>query len=406
MIKFKTNQNTSLNTRLANISTFAIASALLITVPAYAEEANEPSPTVAFTVDYKLDVVGVASGGLARKVRHLDNLDIAADINLEQGLGWKGGALHLEASNTSGQAPSEDAGNLQGVDNIEVGARRLRLYQAYFEQTFAGDKANLRLGYSDVSGEFSVADSSGYLINPSFGMAPELAGSGPQGAAAYPSTALTARLTVNPSETSYAMVAAVNARVGVWGDAQGAQTSFSEGELIIAEAGWTGRGKVAVGYWGYTKKVEDLREVNAAGDPIKRRAQGVYTVIEQPLNAPADGDPKATAFLRAGVSDGDTQGLKGSWQVGVSVDSVVKGRPDSNLSFGVTQARQSKSYRANSFDAGLGLSTDETVYELTYSDQVTSKVRVQPDIQYVQRPSGDRSIKDAVVVGLRLNVAF
>ena len=396
----------SLNTRLANISTFAIISAFAFTAPAVADEAAKAGPTVAFTVDYKLDVFGAVSGGVAQKVRHLDDLDIAADINLDQGLGWKGGAVHLEASNTSGQAPSETTGDLQGVDNIEVGARRLRLYQAYFEQSFAGDKASLRLGWSDVSGEFAVVNSAGNLINPSFGMAPELAGGGPQGAGAYPSTALTARLTVKPSETSYAMVAAVNARVGVWGDAQGAQTSFSDGELIIAEAGWTGRGKVAVGYWGYTTKIDDQRDLNSAGDPIKRRSQGVYTVVEQPLNTPADGEPKATAFLRAGLDEGDTQPVKASWQAGVSVDSVVKGRPDSNLSVGITQANLAKGYRSNSQDAGLILTTGETIYEVAYSDRVTSKIKVEPDLQYIQRPSGDRTIKNAVVVGVRFDVAF
>jgi len=118
MFKFNKSQKASFNTRLANISTFAIASTMLFTVPAAAAEEEAPSPTVAFTVDYTLDFIGAASGGLAKKVRHLDNLDIAADINLDQGLGWKGGALHLEVSNTSGQTPSEDAGNLQGVDGM------------------------------------------------------------------------------------------------------------------------------------------------------------------------------------------------------------------------------------------------------------------------------------------------
>lgn len=406
MFKFNKSQKSSFNTRLANISTFAIASAMLFTVPAVAAEEEAPSPTVAFTVDYTLDFVGAVSGGVAKKVRHLDNLDIAADINLDQGLGWKGGALHLEVSNTSGQTPSEDAGNLQGVDGNEVGAQRLRLYQAYFEQSFAGDRANLRLGWSDVSGEFAVADASGYLMNPSFGIAPELAGSGPQGAAAFPSTALTARLSIKPTETTYGLAAVVNARVGTWGDPQGVETSFDDGELIIAEAGWTGRGKVAAGLWGYTKKIEDQRAVNAAGDPVKRRAQGVYAVVEQPLNEPAEGDRAATAFLRVGLSDGDTQALKSSVQAGVSIDAVVKGRPDSNLSIGITQAHLAKSYRQNSVDAGLPLSSGETVFELSYSDQINSRVRIQPDIQYIQRPSGDRTIKDAVVVGLRFNLAF
>jgi carbohydrate-selective porin OprB len=160
----------------------------------HAETTSEAKPAagVLFSLDYTLDLQGVARGGLERGTRHLDVLTLSADVDLDSSLGWRGGAAHFDVQNTSGEAPGELTGSLQGVNGAEVSARRLRLYQAWLEQGFAEGRANLRLGFSDLSGNFGVADASGLLLNPSFGMAPDFAASG---AAAFPSTALAARRT-------------------------------------------------------------------------------------------------------------------------------------------------------------------------------------------------------------------
>jgi porin len=68
--------------------------------------------------------------------------------------------------------------------------------------------------------------------------------------------------------------------------------------------------------------------------------------------------------------------------------------------------RLADGYRANGADAGQDLAKAETLIELTWSDQLTDKVRIQPDLQYVRRPSGDRALKDAVIAGVRIQVAF
>lgn len=360
---------------------------------------TEPQALI-LSLDYKLDVVGAARGGADTGVRNLDSLSLAADIDLERAVGWRGANVHLEALNTSGGAPNDLSGTLQGVDNIEVGARRPRLYQAWIEQSFAGDSAALLVGLYDVSGEFGVADSAGLLLGPAFGMAPELAGSGPSGAAAYPSTALSARMVWRPSDSVYAQAAVVNARVGVPGERGGVDTSFDDGELLIAEAGWTGHGKLALGAWAYSQRLDDQRATDALGAPLRRRPAGAYLVVEHPLN------PSVTAFLRAGLSEGDTQPLRSTWQAGGQITPAIASRPESILAFGVSQVRLSKSYRANALDAGQALDRAETLVELSYSDQLTPKVRVQPDLQYIRRPGADRAVKDAVVAGVRLEIAF
>jgi porin len=365
---------------------------------AHAEDA--PKSALVLALDYKLDLIDAARGGADTGARHLDALTFSADLDLDRAIGWRGASAHIDVLNTSGAAPNDLSASLQGVDNIEVGSRRLRLYQAWMEQSFAGDRAALRLGLYDVSGEFGVADAASLLLGPAFGFNPELAGSGPSGAAAYPSTALGARIVWRPTETSYLQAAVVNAQVGVPGEPGGVDTSFDQGELVIAEAGWTGHGKLALGAWAYSQRMDDQRAVDASGAPLRRRPHGAFAVIEQPVTA------TATAFLKGGLSEGDTQPLKSTWQAGLQVQPLFAARPDSALAFGISQVRLAKGYRANAADAGLDLDRAETLVELSYSDQLSPKIRLQPDLQYIHRPGGDHALKDAVVAGLRMEVAF
>ena len=48
------------------------------------------------------------------------------------------------------------------------------------------------------------------------------------------------------------------------------------------------------------------------------------------------------------------------------------------------------------------LSPAETTFEATYSFNINSHLNLQPDLQYVMSPSGDRAIPDAVVLGSRV----
>ncbi len=362
-----------------------------------------PVSPILFSLDFTLEIQGVASGGLAREIRRLDTLSLSLDADLERAVGWSGATAHLEALNSSGEAPGELVGALQGVNANEVAAHRLRLYQAWIEQAFAGDRANLRLGFSDLSGEFGVVDSAGFMINPSFGMAPEFAASG---AAAFPSTALGARLRLRPSDHTYLQAAVANARTGVPGEDGGADFSFDDGEIVLAEAGWTGAGKVAAGYWRLTDRQDDLFATGPTGDPETRILEGAYLLAEHPIGDSSPGRPAITGFVRAGVSGGGANPFGGSWQAGVVMAPALSTRPQSSLSAGVAQARLSSALRQAGAASGLDTARDETVFELTYSDLITPNLRIQPDLQYVRRPGGDRALKDALVLGLRLNLAF
>jgi porin len=376
----------------------AAASVLGFSSAALAEETK--GKALDLSVSYSADVTGVVSGGIAKRGRLLDNLEIGADLDLDKAMGWKGATAHALVLNNSGGMPNEDAGTAQGIDNIEVSRQRLRLFEAWVQQSFAGDKASALVGLYDLNSEFYANDSAGLLIAPAFGIGSELAATGPNGPSIFPSTSLAVRLKWTPREDVYVQAAALNANAGVLGDPGGVDTSFDSGALVIAEAGWTGAGKIALGAWRYTDKQDDIR------DPAQRTAQGVYLLLERRLSAAGEDAPRqTTAFARLGLSDGDTTDFKGGWQAGLLIQHVFDSRPQSAFSIGVNQGYFSGKARANALDAGGALKRAESAIELTYADSF-GPLTLQPDLQYIKDPAGDAGVGHALVAALRVSLDF
>jgi porin len=365
-------------------------------VPAISQPAERPK-VVTLSVLYKADMMGVVSGGDARRGRLLDDLDLAADFDLQQGLGLNGLSAHVDAMMTSGGAPNDAVGLAQGVNNIEVARRATRLYQAYLEQAVAGGAGSVRIGFTDLNSEFYVTDSSGVLIAPAFGIGPELAGTGRNGPSIFPSTSLAVRGRVRFGAEGYLLGGLYNADARDAGDPGGPDWRGRDGALAIAEAGLTRGGKLAVGAWRYTRKAPVVGAADAASDT----AQGFYLLVERDLIRGGETGPSVTGFLRGGVSDGRTGPFSGSVQLGFKASHVISGRADSTLSVGYSQARLSRGYRADNGLAG----SDEQLLEVTYSDRLTPHLTLQPDLQWTRTAGGGQG-RDALVAGLRFTANY
>lgn len=372
------------------------------------------SPTLAepvpapfdLSVAYAVDAMSTVSGGSDRAVRVLDNLDIMMDADLDALIGWQGAQFHAHILNNLGAMPNDSAGTLQGVDNMEVPSQRLRLFEAWLEQRLT-DGVSVRMGLYDVNSEFYSNESAGLLIAPAFGIGSEMAATGPNGPSIFPSTALAARLRADFG-TGYVQAAVINAKAGVIGDPGGVDFSFEHGVLAVAEGGLIGKdgqAKVGIGAWTYSDRQDDIRLTDIAGDPLRKTSHGAYAVAEYPLT-PMQGPQAVRAFVRAGFADGATTPYSGGWQTGLLVNEVIPGREDSQLSFGIAKGILNGRYRANLADAGIRPAHSETQIELTYSDRLFGLVTVQPDLQYIVSPGGDRDARDAVVLGLRFGVEF
>ncbi|MFN6981522.1 MAG: carbohydrate porin [Brevundimonas sp.] len=385
------------------IAAVAATCAALGAAPAQARMAD---PDWTLSAEYTADVSGVVSGGAKRAGRYLDNLSVELDGDLEQAWGWRGARLHLSGLYNGGGEPNALAGTLQGVDNIEVGAQGARLFEAWIEQDLGGS-ATLLAGLYDLNSEFYATEASGLLLSPPFGIGSELASTGPNGPAIFPSSSLAARLRVGETDKTYVQFAVVNADARTIGDHGGVDTDLDHGVLAIAEVGshaplGAAPIRYAVGLWRYNQRQDDIRDMTPDGDPARSIAQGAYALAEGPVwGGGAPDGPQVDAFARLGVSDGDTTDFKGGWQAGLLVRQVFAARPDSQLSFGVHQGWLSSKARANLADTGAAPDRYEEGLELTYADRI-GRFTIQPDVQLIRYPGGLKDADDVVVVSLRV----
>ncbi|MFY7852321.1 MAG: carbohydrate porin, partial [Brevundimonas sp.] len=288
------------------------------------------------------------------------------------------------------------------VDNIEVGLQAVRLYELWVDAP-VGEHLSILAGLYDLNSEFYATESAGLLIAPPFGIGSELASTGVNGPSIFPSTALALRVNLT-GEAGYVRAAALNARASVPGDPDGVDTDFEDGALVIAEAGRrSGAGSLALGLWRYSHEQDDLRDLTPGGDPVQRTAQGAYLLAERVMLGDDDGR-KVTGFVRLGVSDRRTSPFSGGWQAGVLVERVFAGRPDSALSVGLQQGLLSSRGQDLIAAGGVDPADAESGIEITYSDRLTDRVTLQPDLQVIFDPGGDRAADPRVVFGLRLTI--
>lgn len=371
---------------------------------AKAEEAPDATTKpVNLSVVYTADAMSVPGRNGGRVGTLLDNLDVIADVDLARTVGWRGATLHAYVLNNAGDAPNDRAATLQGVDNIEVSSHHVRVFELWVEQSIGNDAASLRGGLYNLNSEFYANESAGGLLAPPFGIGSELAATGPNGPSIFPSTALGLRLNVNFTPKTYGRVAVLNAHAGVLGDPEGVDFSFTDGLLGVAEFGVTGPLKLSGGAWRYSQKQDDIRELDGHSDPVRRSAQGAYLLAEAQLFG-ADGKSAGDGFLRIGISDGQTTSFRGGWQAGVRLQRLFASRPDGVWTIGVQQGVLSDRFRDNLRDFGVAPKSAESGFEITYSDHLTKRVTLQPDLQWVRRADADATNRRPVIVGLRLKV--
>ena len=379
------------------------AAALLPASPAASREAPAV-PGLDLSALYTADLVGIVDGGLEEGVRATDNLEVAVDADLSELAGWKGARARIHLlSNRSGR-PNELAGTIQGINNIEVDEDRSKLYQLWIEQSFAEERVRLLLGLADLNAEFYQNEAASLLIGPAFGIGSELAATGPNGPSIFPSTALTARLRVAVGKDGYVQAATVNAKAGVLGDPDGIDVRMKDGLLLIGEAGWTRTGKLAAGFWRYTKRQPRFLLSEGEHDRRGEIAQGGYILVEQPISI-GRAEP-LHLFARVGFSDGETTPFRGGWQIGGLWPAPIAGRPDGQFAFGINRGLLTSDYHLLVSEGSATGGEDEVGFELTYSDLVAPFMTLQPDIQYIRRPGGDPRTKDALVLSLRVRLTL
>jgi porin len=364
---------------------------LLISSAAVAEQRD----IEAFSLDivYTAEVTGLASGGVKRGTRYLDNLDIIAKADLERTLGWNGATAFAYGLYNNGVAFNPLVGDAFVTSNLETGVKALRLYEAWIEQKI-GKSASLRVGLYDLNSEFDALDAAGLFHSSAHGIGTDISQSGKNGPSIFPVTSLGARLSIRLDDRWSVRAAVLDAVPG--NPARPAQTAIKlsndDGALIVGEIEHRrGEGRFILGHWRYTGAFDRFDGGQS------RNNDGLYLRGESRLSREAaDPNQGLSGFFRLGLANGAINPFNRFVSGGLNYRGPFKGRDGDQLGLAVAAAFTSRDYRLST-----PAKPTEISFEFTYHAPITRWLTIQPDIQYILNPGPTPGTRNALVFGLR-----
>lgn len=344
------------------------------------------------------------------------NVNLPLDVDFEKLLRWPGATFHANAYWLAGRSLSEDCiGDLANVSNISA-YRTVRLQELWLQQTFWKDRASIKAGALAVDTEFFFADAAGVFINSSFGTFSLIAANLPN-PPIYPVAAPGVRLAAQLDPR-------VNFQIGIFDGDSGAQNvnqngvdfhlATGDGALVFSELGFNLHpgadekslaGNFKLGAFLHTKRTTIWQNQFAGDTGGGSYNYGIYGVAEHDLYK--RDARKITAFARGGGAPGNRNVIGWYFDAGVNIAGLFPSRGDdvAGIAFARSSISQSFSHYQQTTGAAGNL-VSETVIEATYKAQLTPWWTLQPDLQIILTPGGEKNCDRAVVLGLRTAVSF
>ena len=363
------------------------------------------------------DVQAVVDGGLNEQTNYLGTIDVQLTVDGDKLFRIPGSTVFLYLLNHHGGHPNDNVGSVQGVNNIEAPVAATTLYEAWAEKTWWDDRLSLRFGLYDLNTEFYVNDAAGLFIHPAFGIGQDMAQAGLNGPSVFPYSSLAARVRAMPTDWSYVQFALLDGVPHDLDRPRGTHIDLDakDGTLQVAEAGLLlpgagddapTRGKLGFGGWRFTRPFDDVSAVDASGDPVRHNNYGIYVLADYRVYAePARDDQGLTVFARWGYGYDRVNQTDHAFEVGLTYLGLLPGRDSDQIGVGLSAARNGDPFRGvNTGVNGDALRDFEFSYEVTYQAIINDFLSLQPVLQYVD--NSDPGIDDAVVLGMRLQVAY
>lgn len=357
---------------------------------------------------YTIDAFRNLAGGVAEGGDLLHNFDLTAGINGDSIPAVQGLEAFVYILANAGGSVGRLAGDRQGASNIEA-PTALRLYEAWIQKNW-GDEFALLVGLYDLNSEFYSAETGSLFINSAHGIGPEFAASGKNGPSIFPVTSLTARLRWKPTKTTYALAGILDAVPGDTARSRVVHIDLGDGALAIGEVGLqrdaaatTMRRKLAVGAWAYSSDFSDA----TTAELTRQGTYGVYFLGDTELYREPRGPGQGlSAYGRVGYADHTVHPVQWSWGAGFAYAGLVRGRDDDQAGVAIAAVNHSARYLRAQADVGTMLHAREIALEGTYSAALGSRVRVQPNIQYIINPGMSRELSNALLLAARVEVSL
>lgn len=331
------------------------------------------------------------------------DLEVLADLDKLLGLENAGFYIHAEGGWTDTEGiDGVSVGSAFGVNADAKGNRSLDVIEIFYEGTIFKDSLNLMAGKIDLT---CVFDGSAFadcectqFMNAALVDNPTIP---------FPDYSLAVVLSYEPTDSWYVMGGVADAQAD--GRETGLRTAFYGEDyfLYMLETGikpelesakGTLQGTYRIGLWNDPQPKANSDSVKNYRDDI-----GFYFSCDQMLakeNAELEDSQGLGAFFRYGYANSRKNDIDNFWSGGFQYQGLVEGRGDDVLGVGFAQGIFSN-------HASATYTEDyESALELYYNALVTPWANISPSIQYITNPGGDKTVSDAVVLGLRAQIMF
>jgi porin len=370
------------------------------------------------------------SGGLRRGFSEYDLLVLDLLLDTDKLLGWPGGEFHIGFANNSGTSLSQKyVGNNFPIQLADVADANPRLTYLSYTQSLFDDKLSVRFGRMTINSvygeEFAGSQYFKAFTSVAFDLVPLGIFLNAPGAFGYPLTTWGARVKFEPVESFYSMVGCYNGDPALKeGDRHGVDFTLHGPPFVIGEVGYRRNyGKDAAGLPGnvkfgayYNGGSAEVFGSGLAGRPSEtvQARYGFYVLGDQALAR--WGDPAEKRHLGAFAAfvcapDQRVNTAPYFFDAGMVAYGLLPSRPRDFVAFGAAYGSYSGDLRRAeevqaATDPAIGVQSLEMTLELTYGCTVRPGLLVQPNLQYLLNPAGNKAIPDALAVGVNVVVNF
>jgi porin len=391
--------------RVRAVATAAFA---FVAAPSIASEEPPATETVQVSLQYTGDGFGNTEGGTARGVRYLQKAEVLLEASGSvAGINDLNAFLDLGYLNGVGFSRTL-VGDTQGVDNIES-YRGFDVFQAWVSKSFPSQSMKVTVGLIDLNAnQFDTQNVGAHFLNSSHGVGAELSHSGRAGPSIFPLVSLggIVEKTIDTTPNGGTLTLRLGVFDGVPGnpdspDRFAVRLGARDGLLLVgqAEQSLGSESSLQLGYWQYTASREFTLPIDGAARAAAGE-RGGYVRIEGPV-AHLKGNSTLSGWARAGVANARFGSISNYFGGGLVASGIFLGGGGDYLGIAIASAGFSNRFRA-SIDAPARSSARETTFELTYQTPEWRGLTLQPDLQFVLHPGGDRAVPGALVIGLRL----
>ena len=356
---------------------------------------------------------GNTLGGLNKAFRYTGLWDFGIDLDMETMAQIKGFWIHVSGSWASGKNLSTDVGSFAPVNAVFSGDS-VRLFEVYVEERLLRDRLSIRAGRIAVGWEYGLDyDYFTQYLSAAFRLNVFALDANDPNFSVIPFANWGVRLRWTPNQNWRVQASWMNGfpRDFADDDKHGVDFTFkpTQGSFFILEASyqWVPTkalrtkhpnrlpGRFVFGGYYDTGTFDSLDGTNAT-DKVLGKA---YVMVRQKLWEPELASDRGINVWTA-VAIGGKQSIVPVpyfWSGGMLWTGPFRRLKKDVLALG---------FAAQFFSDDLVDQTVETVLEAAYSFDVTTWLTITPDIQYIIRPSGMKSIDNALLAGVLVYLTF